>query len=275
MKKFSRKKLIIFAVIAVILCVLLFFGNSALQITNYNYSSDSIPEDFDNFKIVQISDLHNKRFGKNAQQLTKKIKQCNPDIIVITGDLIDSNHTNIDNALDAAKAFTEIAPTYFVTGNHEKWLDDDDFNTLVSELENLGIIILNDSSAEIKKENSSFSLIGLDDESLTDDTLNTLLKENSSDFKVLLAHEPQFFDDYSTSDADLVLSGHAHGGQIRIPFTHIGIIAPDQYFLPEYSEGKFSKNGTTMIISRGLGNSIIPFRIFNRPEIVCVTLHCI
>ena len=274
MKKFSRKKLIVFAVIAIILGILLVWGNNALQITNYNYSSELIPENFDNFKIVQISDLHNKRFGKNAERLTRKIKKCKPDIIVITGDLIDSNHTNIDNALDAAEAFTEIAPTYFITGNHEKWLDDDDFDTLIKGIENLGITILDDSSVEIKKDDSSFTLCGLDDESLTDDTLNTLLKESSSDFKLLLAHEPQFFDDYSASDADLVLSGHAHGGQIRIPFTHIGIIAPDQYFLPEYSEGKFSKNDTTMIISRGLGNSIIPFRIFNRPEIVCISLHC-
>ncbi len=272
MKRINKKKLLIFTIIFIITAIFLEFENNALQITDYSYTTDKISEEADGFKIVQISDLHNKKMGKNGKRLVSKISECNPDIIVLTGDLVDSNHTDIEYALGFCKKITNIAPVYFVTGNHEKWLSDDDYNKLINGLEENEVIVLENNTVKLNDEN--ISVIGLDDDSLESFTLNSILEKTDEEgLRLLLAHEPQFWDEYNSCDIDLVLSGHAHGGQMRIPFTHKGIIAPDQYFLPEYTEGVFEKNGKTMIISRGIGNSVIPFRIFNRPEIVCVTIN--
>lgn len=269
--KINKKKLLVFAVIILILSVFLAFENNALQITYYTYKTDKISEKYDGFKIVQISDLHNKKMGKNGEKLADRISECEPDIIVLTGDLVDSNHTDIEYSLNFCKEIKEFAPVYYITGNHEKWLSDGDYKKLMNGLSENAVTILDNDFVKLDEEN--ITIIGLDDDSLNSFTLNKVIENaDKESMMLLLAHEPQFWDEYNTCDIDLVLSGHAHGGQFRIPFTHKGIIAPDQSFLPEYTEGVFEKNGKTLIISRGIGNSVIPFRLFNRPEIVCVTL---
>lgn len=259
----ALKILIVIAVIA-LLTVFVYYNNTHLVITEYDYTNVKLPESIDGYCIVQISDLHNAKFGKDNDKLLEKIRICSPDIIVITGDMVDcSGHTNIPIALSFASAATDICPVYYITGNHEYYLSEEQRNTFLSGLMASGVIILNSESIELVE---GVRLIGLDDNDLFHDFSNLVATE---EFNIVLAHEPQRIKNYASSNADLVFSGHAHGGQIRLPIIG-GLAAPDQGFNPEYSEGLIHYNNTDMIISRGLGNSAFPFRIFNYPEIVCV-----
>lgn len=269
--KIKKKRLIIFSIISVLLFLFCFWQNNMLTVSEYSYKSDKISDEMNGFKIIQISDLHNKSFGKNQKRLIDKVTELNPDIIVITGDIVDSNHTDISKAMDFVDKAVEISPVYYVTGNHEHWLDDAKKQELMSGLENSGVKILDNESITVEKDGSSFVLSGLDDFHLYDDTLKNM-KLNKNELNILLAHEPQYLTHYAIYGADLVLSGHAHGGQFVIPFIG-GIIAPDQGFFPEYTDGEYKSADTVMIVSRGLGNSIIPVRLFNYPDIVCITLN--
>ncbi len=275
----SKKKMIIIT-ICILACIgFCFWQNNALEVTNYTYSSDEIPLSFDGYRIVQISDLHNKNFGKQPNRLIKEIQSLQPDMIVVTGDIIDSNHTNIETAIAFLNETVSIAPCYYITGNHELWLEETVRTELMERIAKTGTVILNDETIDIVADSDSnidstavetFTLVGLDDGSLLGNTLQTLTKDIDKDqFILLLAHEPQNLMFYSKENVDLILSGHAHGGQFRLPGIG-GLVAPDQGFLPKYTEGLHTENGVSMIISRGIGNSIVPIRIFNRPEIVCV-----
>lgn len=279
----NRKKYIKSAIVLLIVIVLLLFcnfQNKHLETTHYTYETEQLGVDLDGYRIVQISDLHNAKFGKNNQKLVDRIRECEPDMIVLTGDLVDSNHTNVDRAVQFVDEIVKICPVYYVTGNHEYWLEKSEYDELMDGLIGAGVVILDDQVVEISRGDAKFRLVGLDDKSLADGTLGTLLNNaqnvahedsEKNEFTVVLAHEPQYLARYAGTGVDLVLSGHAHGGQFRLPFVG-GIVAPDQGFLPEYTAGEYYMNGTEMIVSRGLGNSVIPVRLFNYPEIVCVEL---
>ena len=277
----QRKILLFIGIISIGLFTFFNWQNNSITISEMVFKNDSVPESFEDYKILQISDLHNKQFGNNQNKILAKIEKINPDIIVVTGDLIDSNNTNIDVAMELINGAINIAPIYYVSGNHEAWsgLYDD----LKSKLENSGVIVLDNEKNEIFNDNYSIDIIGLEDTSFvksdwleyggnveTKNLLNTLT-EGSNNFKILLSHRPELFDIYSNSSVNLIFSGHAHGGQFRLPFIG-GLVAPDQGFFPKLTEGIHTSNNTSMIISRGLGNSIIPLRIFNRPELIVVTL---
>jgi len=273
MKKIPHKKILILILIIIILIPFCLFQNKHLVITTYTYESEKIGADLDGYRIVQISDLHNAAFGKENKKLLETIRSCSPDIIVITGDLVDSNHTNVERAVAFVEEAVKIAPVYYVTGNHEYWLDPSENEQMLQGILAAGAYDLDDEAVRIEKGDSSFMLIGLDDQHLSDETLKNLLQEQKNELSIVLAHEPQYLQNYTNAGADLVLTGHAHGGQIRLPFVG-GIVAPDQRFLPEYTSGKYNSADTEMIVSRGLGNSIIPVRLFNYPEVVCVELRC-
>lgn len=269
----NRKKYIKSAIVLLIVITLLLFcnfQNKHLETTHYTYEAEQLGVDLDGYRIVQISDLHNAKFGKNNQKLVDRIRECAPDMIVLTGDLVDSNHTNVDRAVQFVNEIVKICPVYYVTGNHEYWLDTSEYENLMDGVASAGVIILDNQVVEISRWDAKFRLVGLDDKSLADGTLEALLSDEK-ELTVVLAHEPQYFARYAGTGVDLVLSGHAHGGQFRLPFVG-GIVAPDQGFLPEYTAGEYYMNGTEMIVSRGLGNSVIPVRLFNYPEIVCVDL---
>ena len=279
----NRKKYIKSAIVLLIVIALLLFcsyQNRHLETTYYTYKAEQLGADLEGYRIVQISDLHNAKFGKNNQKLVDRIRECDPDMIVLTGDLVDSNHTNVDRAVQFVDEIVKICPVYYVTGNHEYWLEKSEYDELMDGLIGAGVVILDDQVVEISMGDAKFRLVGLDDKSLADGTLGTLLNNaqnvahedsDEREFTVVLAHEPQYLARYAGTGVDLVLSGHAHGGQFRLPFVG-GIVAPDQGFLPEYTAGEYYMNGTEMIVSRGLGNSVIPVRLFNYPEIVCVEL---
>ncbi len=286
----SKKKMIVITICIFVCIGFSFWQNNSLQTSYYTYSCKDIPSSFDGYCIVQISDLHNKNFGKQPNRLIEEIQVLTPDMIVITGDIIDSNHTNIETAIAFLEEAVKIAPCYYITGNHELWLEEAVRSDLMEKISNTGTVILNDEAIDITIKtdtnttsgdsndnktsvSESFTLVGLDDGSLLSDTLHTLTKDNDkSQFILLLAHEPQNMMLYSKENVDLILSGHAHGGQVRLPFVG-GLVAPDQGFLPDYTEGLHEENGVSMIISRGIGNSMVPVRVFNRPEIICVDLR--
>ena len=269
-KKQKYIKLAITLSIVIVIILFCNFQNKHLETTHYTYAAEQLGADLEGYRIVQISDLHNAKFGKNNQKLVGRIRECEPDMIVLTGDLVDSNHTNVDRAVQFVDEIVKICPVYYVTGNHEYWLEKSEYDELMDGLIGAGVVILDDQVVEISRGDAKFRLVGLDDKSLADGTLEALLSDEK-ELTVVLAHEPQYFARYAGTGVDLVLSGHAHGGQFRLPFVG-GIVAPDQGFLPEYTAGEYYMNGTEMIVSRGLGNSVIPVRLFNFPEIVCVEL---
>ena len=233
--------------------------------------SSQLPQNFNEFKIIHLSDLHAQSFGENQQHLVTRINKFKPDIIAITGDLFDSSY-------DDEVSFTLIEqlnhyPIYFVTGNHEAWINQ--YDKLEQRLLELGVHILRNESISLEINNQNIELIGIDDPAFgvsVDNNLTKTLKTTATDsYKILLSHRPETFETYVTSGVNLVLSGHAHGGQFRLPVIG-GLVAPDQGFFPEFEEGIHTKHQTTMVISRGLGNSIIPQRLFNRPHLIEITL---
>lgn len=274
-----RKYIIIFVLIVTIF-LFFFYQNKHIVISEYNYDSVKIPASFDGFKIVLLSDIHNAEFGKNNSVLIDKVMEQKPDIITITGDLVDSDRTNIDKTLSLAKELVKICPVYYVTGNHEYWLDANNFDKLITGLKSAGVNVMVNDVIYLSSLEDEIAIIGADDCNLFDDTvkmLSTQIDESKDNelkncFKLLLAHEPQYLYKYSSADVDLVLSGHAHGGQFRFPYIG-GIVAPDQGLFPKYSSGEYFENSTTMIVSRGIGNSVIPVRLFNYPDIVVVNLQ--
>ena len=271
-KLLKRKVFRIFLVIIIVITCYLIWENNQIQITNYTIQSSKLPESFSGFRIVQISDLHNTQFGKDNSRLLEKLKSTKPDIIVLTGDLIDSRRTNIEIAISFVENACQIAPTYYIPGNHESRIDN--IQSFYQDLKSVGVILLLDNNEVITKENDSICIAGVIDPAFKTDegwssSLADSVTNNNNIYTVLLSHRPELFEDYT---ADLVLTGHAHGGQVRIPYIG-GIFAPAQGFLPEYDSGLYSNNDTTMVVSRGVGNSLFPVRVNNPPEIVVIQLE--
>lgn len=264
-----KKKRVIIAILLLLL-VLLILDNGRVGVTRYSVATDIVHEDI---KIVQISDFHNSRFGNTV---LNKTKEEAPDIIAVTGDLIDMKGTDVDTAITLVKGLVKIAPVYYVTGNHE--YASEDYSVLKDKLEKCGVTVLEQESLPVSAD---VSITGIDDPSFTgefDADSNAIIDRvldgvsvDQSKYNVLLSHRAEAMDAYSKHGYDLVLSGHAHGGQFRIPFIG-GLIAPDQGWLPKYDAGEYTQGKTTMIVSRGIGNSIIPVRVNNPPEIVVVSV---
>lgn len=280
----TKKAKMILCTLTALLSVLIIWtiwGNTALTVNTITISNSRIPTSFSGFKIAQVSDLHNAEFGENNARLLKLLSKNEPDIIVITGDLIDAQHTNIDIALNFVKEAIQIAPVYYVTGNHEASLSQ--YDRLKDGLESVGVSVLDDRVVELERDGEKITLIGLSDPDFTvkgdvfgevPAMINTKLEKltnTENSYTILLSHRPELFESYVSSGIDLILCGHAHGGQFRLPFIG-GLIAPNQGLFPKYDAGVFSNHNTHMVVSRGLGNSIVPFRFNNRPEIVLVEL---
>lgn len=276
----KKKALKILAAVLVVL-VFLYMQNNLVGITNIKLNNEKIPKAFNRFKIVQLSDLHNKMFWNSQKSLANKIKKINPDIIVITGDLVDSKKYNEENSLKLIDEIKAIAPIYYVNGNHENWSGK--YESLEKKLLEREVKVLRNQKEMLVRQGESIELLGVDDPSFIDnndlvsingmaENIKRLIEEdNFPGLKILLSHRPEYFEEYVKQNIDVILSGHAHGGQFRLPLLG-GLIAPNQGFFPKYTSGKYLKNDSVMIVSRGLGNSIIPIRLFNRPEIVVITL---
>ena len=275
----NRKTVMISAAIILLAAVVVFLlvlGNTRLTTTHFSVESERLPESFSGFRIAHISDLHNTEFGKDNCRLLALLEESRPDIIVITGDIVDSRRTDAEVAVNFTASAAKIAPVYYVIGNHEVRLDE--LDELLTLLEDAGATVLKNEKTAILRGNDEICIVGMNDPSVSDsdpnDYIDSVLENltlQEEQYSVLLAHRPEFLERYSAYNIDLVLSGHVHGGQIRISF-YGGLFAPTQGFFPIYDEGKYSKENTEMIISRGLGNSLFPLRINNPPEVVVITL---
>lgn len=282
-----KKKRILTAVLAVIivLCTLgvirIVWANTAVILTEYTVKSENLPESFEGFKIAHISDLHNGELGEDNEKVISLLEKSNPDIIAVTGDLIDSYKTDTDIALSFMKRALQIAPCYYVNGNHEERVMES-YEEMREELVKIGVTVLENKSLTLEREGEGISILGVSDPGFETDYLygdtkgvvsrhlDELLKD-SEEFTLLLSHRPELFELYIEKNIDLALTGHAHGGQFRLPFVG-GLYAPNQGIFPEYDSGIYTEDGTNMVVSRGLGNSLFPLRFNNRPEVIVVTL---
>jgi len=254
--------------------------NKKLKVRKTTLKFDKLPQAFDNFKIAQVSDIHCDKVGHSDLSFINKIKNFNPDMIVITGDILDSYNNNMDIAYNILSQLAIIAPCYFVSGNHELRLPEE-YEQLINRMKKLNITYLHNSKLLITKNNESINLVGVEDYNFfkNEDKLNhranfiKTLEElySPNHFNILLSHRPEKFPIYADIKYELIFSGHAHGGQWRIPFVG-GIFSPSQGFFPKYTNGNYVLEDSTLIVSQGLGNSSFPIRINNRIELVLATL---
>ena len=296
-RKKARKALWIF--IALLLCFtgITYYQNVSIGLTTYTVTSEKIGAAFDGVSIIQLTDVHSIRSQKQADTIIEKVASCEPYLIALTGDLVDSRYYSTDQSaiscsetVEFVKRLIEIAPVYYIYGNHEiVLLDDPDGNPFKTALEEAGVHIINNQALVLEKDGEKMNLLGIQDPStlykdpyfayVDGDKITAMLDYvtegiDESLFTLLLSHRPEAFETYSKYPLDLVLTGHAHGGQFRIPFVG-GVYAPNQGFFPKYTAGVFKDeaSGMQMEVGRGIGNSTIPVRIFNQPEIVNVVLE--
>ncbi len=262
------------------ICGVLFFrwSNRSLQIEAFTYASPRLPEGFDGCTIVQLSDLHGASFGEDNAELIAAVAAQDPDLIFLTGDIQDRyRKTPASYTVAIGRAMAGIAPTYFVTGNHE-WAFPD-VRELKRALKDAGVTALTNEFVALERNGSVIFLAGIDDPNgFADQKSPEALAEEvkaaaGGGFWMLLAHRNNYFEkQYSSLGADLVISGHGHGGLIRLPFTD-GLISVERTLFPSYTAGFYQFNGRDVFVSRGLGNSGPSFRLFNRPQLVTLTLE--
>lgn len=253
------------------------WSNHSLQTERFTFSSPRLPEGFDGCVIVQLSDLHGAEFGEGNKDLTGRVRELEPDYIFLTGDLQDRyRQTPRSYSVALGRTLAEIAPTYFVTGNHE-WAFRD-VRELKRELEEAGVTVLTNEYVPLTRNGERILLAGIDDpngfaDQKTPEELAEEIRRAEPDaFWMLLAHRNNYFEkEYSRLGAGLVISGHGHGGLIRLPFTD-GLVSVERSLFPSYTAGFYRANGEDLFVSRGLGNSGRTFRLFNRPEIAVLTL---
>lgn len=268
------------AVLIIAVCVRGIWENHALQCNPLTVEDEKLPASFDGLRIAHISDLHNTRFGKDQQKLIGLLAKAKPDLIVVTGDLIDKRRPGMRNVLDFAAQAVRIAPVYYVPGNHEA--ASAEYPELKRRLAELGVIRLDDKAVRLERGEEVLTLMGVADPRMCVSNENAAIArcmqkklsavtEGAQGYQILLAHRPETLAQYAQAGIDLVFCGHAHGGQFRLPWG--GVVAPNQGFFPKITAGIHREGGTRMVVSRGLGNSWIPIRLFNRPEVLLVTLR--
>ena len=257
---------VLIIVIAILVVCFFYWQDTALQVTHHTIHTSKDTS----LKIAHLSDIHNTELSELTASLLRQVKLNEPDIIVITGDLIDRRFTDIPNALNLVRSLCQIAPVYYIMGNHEAWCDD--YPQLEAGLKENHVIILRNDTVDF---NDDYEIIGLENPPYNEPDLRKVLDSltiNNDKYSIMLSHRPEWFDIYQQYPVDLILSGHCHGGQIRLPFLG-GLFAPNQGILPKLTAGLHSANGTDMIISRGIGNSAFPFRVFNRPQLIIINLE--
>lgn len=266
--------LIILALIAAAAAFLIKDSREDLEISRYEVNSKKLPESFDGFKIVQLSDLHGAEFGEDGMGLVEKVKELEPDIIALTGDFV-TDEGDLAAVEKLAARLVKLCPVYFVSGNHE-------FGSglaikVRNILERAGVKYLSNEYLTISRGEDEILLGGVEDplayaDMLSPDELAQKMNDAAPDaFKILLGHRNYWMTEYPELPVDLIFCGHAHGGLIRIPGVG-GLIGTDRRLFPDFDAGEYNNGRYTLIVSRGLGNSVPIPRVFNRPEIVCVEL---
>lgn len=253
--------------------------DARLEVTHYDISSNEIPKSFDGYKIIHLSDAH----SDTVPGLINVIEKEKPDLIVCTGDMTDDDKRSFKPTLHLVKKLLGVAPVFMVTGNHD--VARPDFSELEESLNNLGARFLHNERVILKRGSEVISLSGIGDPAVLTGKLITekisRAKEELGSFDgydILLFHRANLFELLSGSGFNLILSGHMHGGQIRLPKVG-GMVSPktsilsDNMLRPKYFAGAYTYSDMTMLVSRGLGNPMLLPRLFNRPELISVTLH--
>lgn len=275
MKK--RKRLLFKILLSLGLAAGLLLADSNLRVvtTEYELAYATLPEGFDGFTVVQLSDVHGALFGGDNEPLLKKVRAAAPDIIAVTGDLADAD-TDLPRADALLAGLRDIAPVYYVSGNHE-W-SDGVLGQLAGILEARGVRYLRNEYEVLERGGEAIVLAGVEDpngradQPKPDELVKTLRQERPGDFVLLLGHRNYWVREYPALPVDLILCGHAHGGIIRLPFAG-GLLGQGRVWFPEYDAGLYESGSYRMLVSRGIGNSVAIPRFLNNPELVTVTLR--
>lgn len=290
----KRNRFFILMVILVLSILFIFWQNNCLEVSKYLLEYDDLPDSFNGYRIIQISDMHGKTFGSQNSRLSKRIKSMKPDILIATGDMMSSTVNDGKAFLNFLDEYDQFSPVYMCLGNHEqiaRWLIDKnrkvDYDDFIKGVKNRGVKVLDNDKIKIVREGSTITLEGLTPElyhysskEVNSEDKSLLLKKSYIDevigkpnagFNILMAHNPAYFHEYVSWGADLILSGHVHGGVIQVPFKG-GLLSPERVFFPEFDAGLFEEGPSKMVVNRGLGYSVINFRLFNRPEISFIEL---
>lgn len=277
-------KIIVCASIILALCVVIVFNNNHISISKFNLKSEKIPKSFDRLKIVHLSDLHSKKFGNGNCKLIKKIDNINPDVIFMTGDMTSKKSCNFYQIIELVKNLSMKYKVYYSFGNHEMAQKYNNLKLLRKKLEQSGAIVLFDKYVDFERNNEKIRIYGFNfrfnmeprkNETILDEKYVSIIKNSIGKFdknmyNILLTHDPLNYELYDYIGADLVFSGHVHGGMMRI--AGIGILSPRRKFFPKYSAGIYKGKNGKMIVSRGLGNSSFKLRVNNFPDIPVITL---
>lgn len=261
--------------LAVILAGFWYFENYTIAVEPFSITSDRLPAAFDGLRVVELADLHGKEFGEGNQDLLNAVRSARPDLIALDGDLADE-HTDPETIRTLAVELVKIAPTYYVTGNHEWAMEHR--KKLFAILEEAGVTALHNDYVRLERDGQFIVVAGVDDpngpwDQKTPETLTGEIRASCGDpYVLLLAHRNDQLDRWAALDLDTVLTGHAHGGVIRLPWVG-GLLGTGMQLFPDYTAGIYRAGRTSMLVSRGLGNSGIPFRIFNRPHLPVITLR--
>lgn len=278
-RKITKRAFCVILTLFVLFSIVTVWGNITLSVEKIGFETDKLNIE-NGYIIAHISDYHNTKNQFLTDAVLLSLKEEKPDIIVLTGDLVDCRKTDIEKGLDFVSEIIQIAPVYYVTGNHECNISiesQSDFDNMILDLKALGVTVLRNEQTQIKLSNGeSFNIFGINDPYFHCEYANQVSQAteklcysfdiDKNEFNILLAHHPEQLDIYSQYGFDVVYSGHAHGGQGRL--FGIGLIAPDQGFFPKYTSGLYEENETKLIVSRGIGNSIAPVRIFDRPHLI-------
>lgn len=272
----TRKKIICLSTAVTLILLAAAALDSRLLVQQYTIEAEEITAPV---RLVLVTDLHSCKYGDNQEELIRAVEEQKPDMVLLGGDIFD-DQLPTENTEVFLQAIAAEYPCYYVAGNHEYWAGERAFASMAAFMENCGIRILKGDAEQVEVNGQVLYICGADDPDnfrrVPMETQLESMKRSAADngYTILLSHRPEYFDMYIDYGFDLVLSGHAHGGQWRIPFLINGVYTPDQGFFPDWAGGLYRKENTTMIVSRGLAREStgIP-RIFNRPELVVVDLQ--
>ena len=285
-----RKLIKLFTAFTLAATLVFIYSNHFLSVKNYTVKSPKLPASFEGYKIALLTDLHNNSFGQDNNKLLKKLEKAAPDLVLLGGDMVSTSDTDYSVFFSLAEKIAKKYETYFILGNHEQALGEERAELFYQSVESLGVKTLDNQMVTLEKSGEKINLYGMwfnlryytdrsEDATATEQGYyfgtqameEILSSPNKEEFNLLLTHNPLYFETYARWGADLTLSGHTHGGMIRIPFKG-GVYSPEKTFFPKYDGGIFAEQDKTLIVSRGLGNGGMGFRLFNPPELVFITL---
>ncbi len=251
-----------------------------LQTTRAEVALPGLPQGFDGYRIAHLSDLHGHQYGEDSGELLDRVREGSPDLIVVTGDLIDQQ-SQLAMVPALARGLAAVAPTYYVTGNHEWALGTGAVRELKGVLAQCGVTVLSNQYQILERDGAQIALAGVDDpngyadQTSPEELAAAIQADEPGMFTLLLAHRNDHFGQYANAGYDFVMSGHGHGGIVRLPLVG-GLIGTDRRLFPPWTAGAYTVGDSTLFVSRGLGNNTVPykgFRIFDRPELAVVTLR--